>query len=90
MPIEDGDRAEALVKMGKVVISIDINPLSRTSRTATVPVSDEMSRALENIIRFVKELKGKDDEIESIIKSYSNDSNRKAVLHQIAEYLESQ
>ncbi len=90
VPIEDGDRAEALVKMGKVVISIDINPLSRTSRTATVPVSDEMSRALENIIRFVKELRGKDDEIESIIKSYSNDSNRKAVLHQIAEYLESQ
>ena len=90
VPIEDGDRAEALVKMGKVVISIDINPLSRTSRTATVPVSDEMSRALENIIRFVKELKGKDDEIDNIIESYSNDRNRREVLHQIAEYLESQ
>ena len=50
VPIEDGDRAEALVSMGKVVISIDLNPLSRTSRTATVPISDEMTRALENII----------------------------------------
>ena len=90
VPIEDGDRAEALVKMGKVVISIDINPLSRTSRTATVPVSDEMSRALENIIGFVKELRGKDDEIDSIIKTYSNDDNRREVLHQIAVYLESQ
>ena len=90
VPIEDGDRAEALVKMGKVVISIDINPLSRTSRTATVPVSDEMSRALENIIDFVEELRGKDDEIDEIINTYSNTDNRKEVLHQIAEYLESQ
>ena len=90
VPIEDGDRAEALVKMGKVVISIDINPLSRTSRTATVPVCDEMSRALENMIRFVKELKGKDSEIDSITKTYSNTDSRKQVLHQIAEYLESQ
>ena len=72
-----------------MVISIDINPLSRTSRTATVPVCDEMSRALENIIRFVKELKGKDDAVDDIINTYSNTDNRKQVLHQIAEYLES-
>ena len=90
VPIEDGDRAEALVKMEKKVISIDINPLSRTSRAATVPVSDEMSRALENIIRFVKELKGKDEEIGSLISSYSAEENRRDVLHCIAEYLESQ
>ena len=90
VPIEDGDRAEALVKMGKVVISIDINPLSRTSKSATVPVCDEMSRALENMIRFVNELKGKDDEIERITETYSNAENRKEVLHQIADYLESQ
>ena len=49
-----------------------------------------MSRALENMIRFVRELKGKDSEIDSIIKTYSNTDNRKEVLHQIAEYLESQ
>ncbi len=90
VPIEDGDRSEALVKMGKVVISIDINPLSRTSKSATVPVCDEMSRALENMIRFVNELKGKDDEIERITETYSNAENRKEVLHQIADYLESQ
>lgn len=90
VPIEDGDRAEALVKMGKVVISIDINPISRTSRTATVPVSDEMSRALENIINFVNELRGKDDEIDEIIKSYSNTESRKEILSEISKYLESQ
>ncbi len=32
VPLEDGDRTEALVKMNKTVITIDLNPLSRTSR----------------------------------------------------------
>lgn len=90
VPIEDGDRAEALVKMGKTVISIDINPISRTSKAATVPVSDEMSRALRNITEFVNELKGNGPEIESVIGSYSNTENRRQVLHEMAEFLESQ
>lgn len=90
VPIEDGDRAEALVKMGKIVISIDLNPISRTSKTATVPVSDEMSRALDNMIKFVRELKGNDAEIEKIIASYSNTENRREVLREIGRFLESQ
>lgn len=90
VPIEDGDRAEALVKMGKVVISIDINPISRTSKTATVPVSDEMSRALENMISFIEELKGNDEEIDRIISSYSNVESRREVLADISKYLQSQ
>lgn len=88
--IEDGDRAEALVKMGKVVISIDINPISRTSKTATVPISDELTRALENMIAFVEELRGKDDEIDRIIASYDKDENRRATLREISAYLETQ
>ncbi len=87
VPIEDGDRAEALVKMGKVVISIDINPISRTSKTATVPVSDELSRALKNIIRFVEELRGNDAEIDRIIESYDSNRNRKELLQEISSYL---
>ena len=35
VPLEDGDRAEALRRLGKRVISIDLNPLSRTSRSST-------------------------------------------------------
>lgn len=57
VPIEDGDRAEALVAMGKKVISIDLNPLSRTSRTATVPICDEITRATANILCFAEEYK---------------------------------
>lgn len=90
VPIEDGDRAENLVKMGKTVISIDLNPLSRTSKTATVSISDEMSRALENIIHFIKEMKGKDDVIETTISSYQNDINRKDLILAMCKFLESQ
>ena len=49
VPLEDGDRCEALVAMGKTVIAVDLNPLSRTSRRATLTIVDELTRALPNI-----------------------------------------
>jgi len=49
VPLEDGDRCEALVKMGKTVIALDLNPLSRTARMATLTIVDELTRALPNI-----------------------------------------
>jgi 4-phosphopantoate--beta-alanine ligase len=87
VPIEDGDRAKALAGMGKVVISIDLNPLSRTSVAASVSISDEMTRALENIVKFVKEMKGKQGEIEKAISSFSNESNRKEMIEGICSSL---
>ena len=89
VPIEDGDRAEALVKMGKTVIAIDLNPLSRTSRAATVSISDEMSRALTNMIRYAKELKGNKKETERVLSQFSNADNRKMTVDQICDRLRS-
>jgi len=60
VPLEDGDRAEALIRMGKKVIAIDLNPLSRTSRIATLPVIDEVTRALRHITRLCNEIRGDD------------------------------
>lgn len=51
VPLEDGDRAEALRARGIRVISIDLNPLSRTSQAADLPIVDELRRALEGITR---------------------------------------
>jgi len=90
VPIEDGDRAKALADMKKIVISIDLNPLSRTSKTATVSISDEMTRALENIIRFVREMRGKDDIIDETISSFSNESNRGEMVEEICSSLRSE
>lgn len=44
VPLEDGDRCEALMKMGKKMIVVDLNPLSRTARRATVTIVDELMR----------------------------------------------
>jgi 4-phosphopantoate---beta-alanine ligase len=46
VPLEDGDRCSALKAMGKTVITIDLNPLSRTARTADITIVDELTRAL--------------------------------------------
>lgn len=87
VPIEDGDRAEALVAMGKVVISIDLNPLSRTSKKATVPISDEMSRALENIMGFIEELRGDTEAILKTMDGFSNTDNRRETVRAICDRL---
>lgn len=87
VPIEDGDRAEALVAMGKVVISIDLNPLSRTSKTATVPISDEILRATKNMIEIAESMRGNMEEARRAISSYSADESRKAVMKAIIDAL---
>jgi len=56
VPLEDGDRCAALRAMGKQVITVDINPLSRTARTATLTIVDELTRALPNITAACPEL----------------------------------
>lgn len=57
VPLEDGDRCEALVALGKIVITVDLNPLDRTSKTATVPIIDEVTRALPNIAAECRRIK---------------------------------
>ncbi|MCK5113019.1 MAG: phosphopantothenate/pantothenate synthetase, partial [Thermoplasmatales archaeon] len=47
--LEDGDRCQALRDMGKTVIAIDLNPLSRTARTASITIVDNVTRAISNI-----------------------------------------
>ena len=84
VPLEDGDRAEALVRMKKVVLSIDLNPLSRTSQEATIPVVDELTRALRNIEKFVRELKTNPQEAARVRQSYRRDGNLAAVYSFLA------
>ena len=46
VPLEDGDRCGALIQNGKRVVTVDLNPLSRTARAATVTVVDNLTRCL--------------------------------------------
>ena len=49
VPLEDGDRCEALKRLKKKIITIDLNPLSRTARTADITIVDELTRAIAGL-----------------------------------------
>ena len=53
VPLEDGDRCQALVRSGKRVITVDLNPMSRTSRTATVTIVDNVTRAMPVLLERI-------------------------------------
>jgi 4-phosphopantoate---beta-alanine ligase len=57
--LEDGDRTEALVEMGKKVIVIDLNPLSRSPQSASLAITDNVIRAMPKIRDYAKQLKFK-------------------------------
>ena len=49
VPLEDGDRCEALVNMGLKVIVVDLNPLSRSSLMSTIAIVDDVTRFSKNL-----------------------------------------
>ena len=55
VPLEDGDRCNALVAMGKKVIVIDLNPLSRSAQQGSITIVDELSRALACMLAMATE-----------------------------------
>ena len=75
VPLEDGDRTEALARMGKAVIAIDLNPMSRTTVAATVPVVDEVTRALPQIERFARVMAADPTEAGRIVGGYDRAGN---------------
>ena len=67
--------------MGKKVIAVDLNPLSRTARTADITIVDNVIRAVPNIERWVKKLGDMDKKsIEIIVHSWDNDKMLNDVL----------
>ena len=56
VPLEDGDRAAALDAMGKTEIVVDLNPGSRSPRTADVPIVDNLLRAVPNVTAHANDL----------------------------------
>ncbi|MBI3027567.1 phosphopantothenate/pantothenate synthetase [Candidatus Woesearchaeota archaeon] len=74
VPLEDGDRTEALVKNGKKVITIDLNPLSRTAQKADITIVDNITRALPLLINAANHLKKCDKvKLKMAIKDYKNE-----------------
>ncbi|BAW31258.1 MAG TPA: 4-phosphopantoate--beta-alanine ligase [Methanothermobacter sp.] len=81
VPLEDGDRAEILRKADKTIITIDLNPLSRTSRMANISITDNIVRAIPLLIKYVKKFKDyKKDELKKILKGFDNKKNLEDML----------
>jgi len=87
VPLEDGDRTQALAAMGKTVIAIDLNPLSRTSLAAKVSIVDELTRAVPNIAGFATGFKRNPKQIAETIREFDNDNNLSALLKFIRDRL---
>lgn len=88
VPLEDGDRTEALRRMGKLVIAVDLNPLSRTARAASITIVDNVVRALPRLAKAVEEARAADrSALEALLKSYDNKKTLEDALRHISERL---
>jgi 4-phosphopantoate--beta-alanine ligase len=84
VPLEDGDRCQALADMGKSVIAIDLNPLSRTAKAATVTIVDNVVRAIPNMIELTLRMKDLGaDRLDGIVSRYDNEETLRAAIEEI-------
>jgi len=74
VPLEDGDRAEALGELGKTELVVDLNPLSRSAQVATVPIVDNIVRAIPNITDHARDLAGDPDAQRDAIAQFDADA----------------
>lgn len=83
VPLEDGDRCEALQKMGKNVVTVDLNPMSRTAKQASITIVDNVVRALPLLCEKIRELSS-DATAQDILKRYSNAAVLQKALQHIS------
>ncbi|WP_423999951.1 4-phosphopantoate--beta-alanine ligase [Haloarcula salina] len=76
VPLEDGDRAEALGEMGKTELVVDLNPRSRSAEVAAVPIVDNIIRAVPNVTEHARALRGDAEAQRAAIEDFDADSAR--------------
>ena len=91
VPLEDGDRTEALKKLNKFVIAIDLNPLSRTALWADITIVDNIVRAVPEMIISAQELKILNKkQLKEIVDNFNNKKNIQDSLNLIIDYIGNQ
>ena len=79
VPLEDGDRAEALGELDKTEIVIDLNPQSRSNRVAAVPIVDNIVRAIPNVTQHAQTLRDAPrEELVGIVEAFDPDAHLEA------------
>ncbi|CAN5717475.1 4-phosphopantoate--beta-alanine ligase [soil metagenome] len=74
VPLEDGDRTMALKRMDKQVVTVDLNPLSRTSLSSDITIVDNIVRVIPQLIECVeyhRKHSSKND-LKHLIESFDN------------------
>lgn len=88
VPLEDGDRTEGLVKLGKDVITVDLNPLSRTAQMAKITIVDNIVRAMPLLVTLTKELRNEPKSVlTKIATAFDNRKNLSEAIQLINERL---
>ena len=74
VPLEDGDRTMALKRMNKKVITVDLNPLSRTALTSDITIVDNIVRVIPQLIERVEYHKkySSEDDLNELIENFNN------------------
>ena len=80
--LEDGDRCQALLNMGKTVIAIDLNPLSRTAQTASVTIVDNVIRAIPRLTEWAYKIRAYPGE-----HQYDKGFNNQKCLQETLRYI---
>ncbi|WP_284010195.1 4-phosphopantoate--beta-alanine ligase [Haloarcula pelagica] len=88
VPLEDGDRAEALGEMGKTELVVDLNPLSRSPQVATVPIVDNIIRAIPTVIDHARELAGDPEAQQAAIDGFDAEATLDDARRRIREGVE--
>jgi len=84
VPLEDGDRTEFLMKEGKKVITIDLNPISRTSQMADITIVDNVIRVFPLLIESFSKIESK-EMAKSIAMKYNNSLILSSALKKIKD-----
>jgi len=71
--LEDGDRTEKLKEMGKKVVAVDLNPLSRTAQKADISIVDNVVRALPVMTDYASSVD--DLECSKALEAFDNEAN---------------
>ena len=88
VPLEDGDRTLALKRSKKMVITFDLNPLSRTSQTADISIIDNVVRGINELINICQRYSSKRDiELKKIVSNFDNKKNLSSNIIEIRSNL---
>ena len=82
VPLEDGDRTTALKRMNKKVITVDLNPLSRTALSSDITIVDNIVRVIPQLIECVEfhSKHSSENDLMDLIKKYDNLDGLKRAL----------